>query len=950
LARTLKIQGKQQIACSCPLSKVLCLEQAQSNALPQITLPDIPAMVVSAREAYILSPDGEIMVMPHDQAREEIKHKCAFVCHAPYTRHKLGSNEWAAFDLLELFAFVHPAKFCVPTPHGLAVALGISVPEHLEDYPFTLIEAAQALLSDIQQEGQAEDQPDKKMDIADVAHAMGLNGKGWGWSSYILSALGREYNENEPIITKSTLNVWRHLPEWSEHAPPPPASHMPVSAEESRERLSAMLGGGTEPREQQIEYAEKVSEIFDPVENEDVTLLALAEAGTGTGKTLGYLSPASVWSEKNHGTTWVSTYTKNLQRQIDQELDKLYPTAEIKNAKVAVRKGRENYLCLLNLDDAVAGAALAKYPDKIVGMGIMARWAEASKDGDLSGSDFPGWLSGILGYANTLALSDKRGECIYSACDHYHKCFVERSIRRAAHADIVIANHALVMIQTAISSPNEMLPQRYVFDEGHHLFDAADSAFAGHLTARETHDLRRWILGPEGGRRKSRARGLKRRVEDLLDSNGEAERLLDDVIHSASALPALGWSKRMKDKLPQGGTEHFLALVYQQVMARSPVNDTPYSLETDTKPLIEGLGQKAKELQAALRNIQHPLRRLSKILKEKMNDHADTMDSDTRKRIESVTAGMDRRSENTLAAWIDMLETLFDNDIAAEEFVDWMEITRIDGQSIDVGMYRHWIDPMKPFASAIKPHAHGIVVTSATLRDGTDDDEANWEVARQRTGAPYISKDALEMSLPSPFDYGSRTKIFIVNDVNKNNMEQIGSAYRELFLASGGGALGLFTAIQRLRHVHNNIVQPLEDAGLALYGQHIDDMDTGTLVDIFRDDTHACLLGTDAVRDGIDIPGDSLRLLVYDRVPWPRPTILHKARKARFGGRIYDEMMTRSKLQQAYGRLIRKADDRGVFVMMDSGLPTRLLGAFPADVEIQRTGLADTIEQIKDFL
>ncbi|MDD9877571.1 MAG: ATP-dependent DNA helicase, partial [Magnetovibrio sp.] len=92
-----------------------------------------------------------------------------------------------------------------------------------------------------------------------------------------------------------------------------------------------------------------------------------------------------------------------------------------------------------------------------------------------------------------------------------------------------------------------------------------------------------------------------------------------------------------------------------------------------------------------------------------------------------------------------------------------------------------------------------------------------------------------------------------------------------------------------------------------------------------RAEEDTCLLGTDAVRDGVDVPGRSLRLIVFDRVPWPRPTILHRARKQAFGGRAYDEMLTRLKLKQAYGRLLRRQGDRGVFVMLDRGLPSRLL-------------------------
>ena len=123
-----------------------------------------------------------------------------------------------------------------------------------------------------------------------------------------------------------------------------------------------------------------------------------------------------------------------------------------------------------------------------------------------------------------------------------------------------------------------------------------------------------------------------------------------------------------------------------------------------------------------------------------------------------------------------------------------------------------------------------------------------------------------------------------------------------------------------------------------------------TLIDIFRAETEACLLGTDAVRDGVDVPGRSLRLLAFDRIPWPRPTILHRARRDAFGGRNYDDMLARLRLAQAYGRLIRRRDDKGVFVVLDAATPTRLFGAFPDTVVPERVGLVDAIEATEAFL
>ena len=160
------------------------------------------------------------------------------------------------------------------------------------------------------------------------------------------------------------------------------------------------------------------------------------------------------------------------------------------------------------------------------------------------------------------------------------------------------------------------------------------------------------------------------------------------------------------------------------------------------------------------------------------------------------------------------------------------------------------------------------------------------------------------------------------HDVARDDLRQVAAAYRELFLAAGGGGLGLFTAIRRLRAVHQrDRAGRWRRQGCRCYAQHVDPLDVGTLVDIFRAEEDACLLGTDAVRDGVDVPGRSLRLIVFDRVPWPRPDILHQARRDAFGGRAYDDMLARLRLKQAFGRLIRRADDHGVFVMLDRRCP-----------------------------
>jgi ATP-dependent DNA helicase DinG len=204
--------------------------------------------------------------------------------------------------------------------------------------------------------------------------------------------------------------------------------------------------------------------------------------------------------------------------------------------------------------------------------------------------------------------------------------------------------------------------------------------------------------------------------------------------------------------------------------------------------------------------------------------------------------------------------------------------------------------------------------------------------------------------IASPFDYAAQTRIIIVNDIPRDDIGQVAAGFAALMQASGGGALGLFTAISRLRVVHERIAPALEARGLLLLAQHVDAMSPATLVDIFRAEENSCLLGTDAVRDGVDVPGRSLRLIVFDRVPWPRPDILHRARKPVFGGANYEDHIARLRLRQAYGRLIRRADDRGVFVVLDRQLPSRLLAAFPEGVPVTRAPLTEAVELTARFL
>ena len=742
-----------------------------------------PALHATHGGIWIATADGGVEAVGRGEAIARAAETPMIMLNAPLVGNRLGYPDLSGLDLLELFAFVHPARFAVPTPNGLAHALDLEEPADEGEAVLLLRRAASVLLDTI-----GGDWPERE---GAWATAQALGRLRWPWSAAVTARLGRPERDERWLFSR--------LPEWEENGGRPQPRPASIAGGEAVDRLQELVGRDAEPRQGQRDYAAAAAAIFAPRRQPDHPNLLLAEAGTGIGKTLAYLAPASLWAAKADGAVWISTYTKALQRQLDRESGRLYADGEQRRRKVVIRKGRENYLCLLNLEDALQGGFAGR---AAVLAQLVARWAAYSKDGDMVGGDLPGWLTSLFRRAGAAALTDRRGECVYAGCPHYRRCFIERSARASQDAGYGI--------ETELAEPDPAL------------VDAA-------------------------------------------------------------------------------------------------------------APAVE-----------ALELLVRPLIALGKRLEAVIEDSPDWLDPQARARVEGAIGGLGWRVQ-TLQAWIALASRI--GGPADPDFVDWLAVERVEGREYDVGLHRRWLDPTRPLAETVLKPAHGILVTSATLRGGGD-----WSSAEARTGACHLPSAGARFEAASPFDYAANSEVLIVTDVRKGDPAALAGAYARLIEAADGGTLGLFTAVQRLRAVHARIADRLARAGLPLYAQHVDPIDTGTLVDIFRDDPRASLLGTDALRDGVDIPGESLRLVVMEGVPWPRPTVLHSARRAAGGGGTYDDRVVRARLAQAFGRLIRRQEDRGLFVLLSAATPSRLLSAFPPGVSVSRVHLADAIDRVRTRL
>nr|WP_250890090.1 ATP-dependent DNA helicase [Sphingobium nicotianae] len=872
--------------------------------------------------------DGAVVSLQRGEALAKAAETPLLLVNAPLLGSRLSYPDLSGLDLLELFAFLFPAQFVIPTVAGLARSMGLAPPASDSEAALLIPALAREML---EWAGRA-DWAEREGAWTSLKQLEKLR---WSWVPFL----------RERIAMPKEAERWlfSRLPQWEEQPPRPQPRPVVLDEAEILARLAELTGKAAETRQGQRDFAHAAAATFDPRGRENMPNMVLAEAGTGIGKTLGYLAPATLWAERAGGAVWISTYTKALQRQLDRETRRHYPNDAAFRKHVVIRKGRENYLCLLNLEDALQGgfagraAILAQF---------VARWAGYSRDGDMVGGDLPGWLPALFRRAGATALTDRRGECIYAGCPHFRTCFIERATRASQGADIVIANHALVLINAARGRETQGAPTRIIFDEGHHLFDAADSTFGAALTGREAIELRRWIMGPETERR-GRRRGLAARLSDVASYDADGAEAIDDAREAARALPGEEWLRRVVEHGPFGAIEKLLSAVRDTVYARAEREgkeaDPGYGLEVDLTEIDGDLIDAATEAAAALEALLAPLQRLTKRLVAVIEVAPDWLDGPARARIDGAISALGWRCD-LLMSWIALLLRV--GSAPDAQFVDWLAVDRAEGREYDIGLHRHWLDPTKPLAEVVLKPAHGVLVTSATLRAGGD-----IETAAERSGAAHLARPPLWFDVASPFDYARQSEVMIVTDLKRGDLPALAGAYARLIEAAGGGTLGLFTAIRRLRSVQARIADRLARAGLPLYAQHVDPFDPATLIDMFRDDPRASLLGTDALRDGIDVPGESLRLVVMEGVPWAKPSVLHAARRVASGGAsAYDDRLVRARLAQAFGRLIRRADDAGQFVILSAAMPSRLLTAFPADVPILRVPLDEAIARVRSRL
>ncbi len=596
----------------------------------------------------------------------------------------------------------------------------------------------------------------------------------------------------------------------------------------------------------------------------------LCEAGTGTGKTLAYLVPAALSGRR----IVISTATKALQEQLLHKdlplLERLLGWAP----RVAVAKGLSNYVCLRRYHELRASHAGGRGS-----LPVLEAWVKRSESGDVAEATELGEGDPI--WSEVVSSSDTR---VGPRCEFHEACFVTRMKREVASADIVIANHHLFFADLAVkakageagASRAGVLPayDAVIFDEAHRLEDIATSFFGAQVSTAKIasfgRDAERAFVGAGLG--------------DGRLSRGDGLALLRELVMASEELFAI---------------------------ARAAV------AAPDGRSMLEP-GSLGREGDAAWRRVDDALEAVEGFAETQATDDAVDV---VRRRAAGLRDELARILEPPThqVAWVEQRA----------------KSTVLGASAVDVG---------PQLRDALLSRAGGVVLTSATLAsapvktkglplDVPEVPPGPFSFVRSRLGLDAdLPAPVDELCLPSPFDFERRAMLYLPTDLPEPSeasfVARAVERTAELVEITGGGAFVLSTSLRVMRALAEGLVRR--------GGSHVlvqGEAPKSTLLERFRGHGDAVLVATSSFWEGVDVPGEALRLVVIDKLPFAVPSdAVVKARCAAIEARgqsaftsylVPDAAIA---LKQGFGRLLRTAKDRGVVAILDRRIRTKGYG------------------------
>lgn len=634
-----------------------------------------------------------------------------------------------------------------------------------------------------------------------------------------------------------------------------------------------------EPRAGQIAYAKSVEQAI-----RDEQHLAV-EGGTGTGKTFGYLAVAIRHALQTGRPVIISTRTKLLQDQLASKdlpfLQTIFP-----GFRFAVVKGKQNYVCQHAYQrlkgEANRQEALFQTDEEASQWPKVMAWVETEEvSGGVAELEASGLaISGPLASKLTVSSAD----CLGRDCPWINRCFAERVKDLAQQAHIVVTNHHVSLFDAEVrrltNGTVALLPDAdvIVIDEAHTLEDVASEAF----TRTVTRGRYIWIVNE-----------FKRLTKTTPVPNTASELLAmrdDDDDPPMDVYQALYTAKDLAEELFDRWSQAF-------------GNRSWIPIPEEAEKLLDATHRMASTLADVHEGAKRTLKSVEQLETLKLWQRLDTA---SRHLLRDLEAAVDDSDDDRVARFV----------------------TRGSGKSVELKVAPIDVAPL--LAERLWAR-YQVIATSATLTTG-----GTFDYWRERTGAP---ESISTFVAPSPFDFQRQARRFLPSPIKqfvppRNQDAEESRTYEDrkaavivdLLHASQGRALVLCTSKQALQHRASYARERLPYRILVQY-EH----PQAKLLDMFRDDVESVLFATRGFWSGIDIAGDSLSLLIIDKLPFLSPDDplfsarcqaidRHEGARASFG-KLQMPLMV-MELRQGMGRLIRRTSDTGVIAVLDGRMMT----------------------------
>jgi DNA polymerase-3 subunit epsilon/ATP-dependent DNA helicase DinG len=622
----------------------------------------------------------------------------------------------------------------------------------------------------------------------------------------------------------------------------------------------------------------------------------LVEAGTGTGKSMAYMIPAALWALQNNARVVVSTNTINLQDQlINKDIPDLCAAIDI-DLRFAVLKGRSNYICPRRLENLRRRGPQNEVELRVLGKVLI--WLQSSQTGDRNEIN----LNGPNERDVWMRISAEDENCSTENCiKRGGICPFYRARQAAYAAHVIVVNHALLLADVATG--NRVIPEYdyLILDEAHHMEDATTNA----LSYRATQSA------------------IERTIEELGGSGaGVLGRLL--VVMEETLLPSdyaqiYQMVQRATDlafHFQNLGRDFFSALdqfLFEQREGRTIgiyAHQERILPATRTQPAWG-------DVEVAWDEAEKPLKALLEILAQFitiLGDLSDELPEDSDELFSSISSLNRRLSE----FYNNVNGLVFEPN---PQLIYWIEINP-NGRGLALNTAPLHIGPL--MQKYIWNEKSSVILTSATLTAAGEFDYLR---------ARLFAEDAYELALGSPFDYETATLLYFANDIPEPNdrsghQRAVEQGILQICHVTGGRALVLFTSYDQLKRTSQAISPLLAKEDIRVYEQG-EGASANTLLEHFRNDERAVLLGTRAFWEGVDVPGEALSVLIITKLPFDVPSDpIVSARAETFDDPFQQYSLPEAilRFRQGFGRLIRTKSDRGIVAILDKRVLTKRYG------------------------